>query len=195
MTLALLGWIALAATAAAQTAPQTTPRQATPAPTTANPLGTAGAAGPAAEIKALHLGQWLTEGAKSRVEVTDCGQEVCAKIVWLKEPNDQAGKPLRDGYNKNTQLRTRPIQGLALFENMRPAKAGWQGRVYNPEEGEWYDVTVWLAGVDQINIKGCVLFICETHSWNRAPAPLPAPAVVPAAPPAAAAVTTGRRTP
>lgn len=120
--------------------------------------------------RAPHVGMWLTEGGKSRVEVSDCGGEICAKIVWLQQPNDDKGKPLHDGYNTDARQRTRPILGLPLFETMRPAKAGWQGRIYNPEEGEYYDVTVWLAGADKLMIKGCVLFVCETHSWDRAPA-------------------------
>jgi uncharacterized protein (DUF2147 family) len=128
-----------------------------------------------------HRGQWMTEGGKSRVEVSDCGPQVCAKIVWLKDPNDDKGKPLHDAYNKNTQMRNRPILGLPLFENMRPAKAGWEGKVYNPEEGDWFDVTVWLASPDKINIKGCVLFICETHNWTRAAATTPTAGMSPSA--------------
>lgn len=128
---------------------------------------------------APHLGHWSTEGGKSLVEVTECAPGICAKIVWLKDPVDEGGKPLRDGYNKNTQMRIRPILGLPLFENMRPAKNGWEGRIYNPEEGEWYDVNVWLAGPDKINIKGCVLFICETHPWTRAVAPAAATNSIP----------------
>lgn len=123
----------------------------------------------------------MTEGGKSRVEVSDCGPQICAKIVWLKDPNDDKGKPLHDAYNKNTQMRNRPILGLPLFENMRPAKTGWEGRVYNPEEGDWFDVTVWLASPDKINIKGCVLFICETHNWTRAAATTPTAGMSPSA--------------
>ena len=163
----VLGWMGLS-TAALTQAPA-----AAPAPA-------------AALAKAPHLGQWSTEGGKSLVEVTECAPGICANIVWQKDPNDEAGKPLRDGYNKNTQMRTRAILGLPLFENMRPAKNGWEGRIYNPEEGEWYDVNVWLAGPDKINIKGCVLFICETHPWTRAVAPAAAmspAAQAPAAPP------------
>ena len=130
-----------------------------------------------------HLGQWLTEGGKSRVEVSDCAPAICAKIVWLKDPNDEKGQALRDGYNKNTQMRSRPILGLPLFEAMKPAKNGWEGRIYNPEEGEWYDVNVWLAG-EKLFIKGCVLFVCETHSWDRAPVTA---GVAPPASPAAGA--------
>ena len=118
----------------------------------------------------------MTEGGKSRVEVSDCGPQICARIVWLKDPNDDKAKPLHDGYNKNTQLRNRPILGLALFENMRPSKTGWEGKVYNPEEGDWFDVDVWLAAPDKLSIKGCVLFFCETHAWTRTDAPMPATA-------------------
>jgi uncharacterized protein (DUF2147 family) len=166
MKLAFVAWLFVAGSAAAQTV----------APPVAQPAQRpAATAAPVAAPKAPHLGPWLTEGAKSRVEVTDCGPTICAKIVWLKDPNDDAGKPLRDGNNKSATLRSRPILGLPLFENMRPAKSGWEGRVYNPEEGEWYDVTVWLVG-DKLNIKGCVLFVCETHPWTRAPAVAAAPA-------------------
>ena len=169
LELALLGWIAATAAATAQTASPpapSPPAQATQRPAKAAPQAVA----PAPSSKAPHLGQWSTEGGKSRVEVSDCAPAVCAKIVWLKESNDEKGQPLRDGYNKNTAMRARPILGLSLFENMKPARAGWEGRIYNPEEGEWYDVTVWMAGPDKISIKGCVLFVCETHNWTRAPA-------------------------
>ena len=33
------------------------------------------------------LGKWLTEGGKSHVELSKCGDAVCGKIVWLKSPN------------------------------------------------------------------------------------------------------------
>ena len=134
----------------------------------------------------------MTDGGKSRVEVADCGPQICARIVWLKDPNDEKGKPLQDGYNKSAQMRNRPILGLPLFDGMRPAKAGWEGKVYNPEEGEWFDVNVWMAGPDKLSIKGCVLFICETHNWLRATSPVPpatgaglepSPMVAPAATP------------
>ena len=137
----------------------------------APPVALAQPASPA--VATSHRGQWLTEGGKSRVEVGDCGAGICATIVWLKEPNDGKGKPLHDGNNKNAQMRSRPILGLPLFENMRPARNGWEGKVYDPEEGEWYDVSVWLAGANTLNIKGCVLFVCETHAWNRAPVSTP----------------------
>jgi uncharacterized protein (DUF2147 family) len=163
-----------------QVQPQPRPPGATPAPPArpGNPVAAAPAAVPS------HRGQWFTEGGKSRVEVGDCGPQICATIVWLKEPNDEKGKPLHDGYNKRAQLRSRPILGLPLFEGMRPNGKGWIGKVYDPEEGDQYDdVSVWQSAPDTLSIKGCVLFICQTHAWQRAPAiGLPAAAAAPTGP-------------
>lgn len=124
-----------------------------------------------------HLGRWVTDGGKSHVDVIACGPAICANIVWLKEPNDAKGRPLTDGNNDNARLRSRPILGLSLFEGMRPARpAGWSGKIYNPEDGGTFDVKVWLDGANLLKIKGCVLFVCETHTWQRLPPEGPAPA-------------------
>jgi uncharacterized protein (DUF2147 family) len=124
-----------------------------------------------------HHGLWQTEGGKSRVEVADCGPGICATIVWLREPTDARGRPLHDANNKVAQLRSRPILGLPLFETMRPTRSGWIGRVYDPEEGDAYDdVSVWLSAPDRLSLKGCVLFVCQTHHWTRVASGPPAPA-------------------
>ena len=125
---ALMGLMMVASNAWAQVAP-VQPQQPPPP---GSPSLTSPAMPP--QVLPSHRGQWMTEGGKSRVEVSDCGPQVCAKIVWLKDPNDDKGKPLHDAYNKNTQMRNRPILGLPLFENMRPARAGWEGRSTIPRK-------------------------------------------------------------
>lgn len=32
------------------------------------------------------LGLWKTDGGDSRLEFFSCGDKICGKIVWLKEP-------------------------------------------------------------------------------------------------------------
>lgn len=118
--------------------------------------------------EASPIGIWVTDGGKSRVQVVDCGGALCANIIWLRDPNDKKGRPWTDQLNNNVSLRGRPIIGLELFRNMRPAgKQAWKGRIYNPEDGDSYDVTLTLARADRISIKGCVLFVCETHHWVK----------------------------
>ena len=41
-------------------------------------------------------GIWLNDVGSAKMEVTKCGKGICAKIVWLKDPNDSKGKPLHD---------------------------------------------------------------------------------------------------
>jgi uncharacterized protein (DUF2147 family) len=114
------------------------------------------------------IGIWVTEGGKSRVQVSDCGGALCANIIWLRDPNDKRGRPWTDQLNNNVSLRGRPIIGLELFRNMRPvSRLAWKGRIYNPEDGDSYDVTLTLVRPDRISIKGCVLFVCETHHWVK----------------------------
>ena len=116
------------------------------------------------------LGVWWTENNKGRVEIVDCvapKQGVCGRIIWISQPNDSQGRPQTDKANKNPNLRKRAIIGLPLFEGWRPVGANrWKGEVYDPEEGETYDVDITLAG-DKLTLRGCVLFICDSDTWTR----------------------------
>ena len=102
-------------------------------------------------------GIWAKEDGSAKMEVKKCGRGICSKIVWLKNPEDLRGRPLRDARNENTSMRDRPIIGLPLFANMVAIDfSTWQGSVYNPEEGKIYtDVKVTLASRNQIVLKGC----------------------------------------
>ena len=116
------------------------------------------------------LGVWWTENNKGRVEIVDCAapkQGVCGRIIWISQPNDSQGRPQTDKANKNPNLRKRAIIGLPLFEGWRSAGVNrWKGEVYDPEEGETYDVDITLAG-DKLTLRGCVLFICDSDTWTR----------------------------
>ena len=116
------------------------------------------------------LGVWWTENNKGRVEIVDCvapKQGVCGRIIWISQPNDSQGRPQTDKANKNPNLRKRAIIGLPLFEGWRSAGVNrWKGEVYDPEEGETYDVDITLAG-DKLTLRGCVLFICDSDTWTR----------------------------
>jgi uncharacterized protein (DUF2147 family) len=116
------------------------------------------------------LGLWSTDEGKGRVEVVNCAppkQGLCGTIVWISEPNDKDGKPQTDKANKNASLRTRPIVGLPIFEGWREVGANkWKGAVYDPEDGQSYDVDITLAG-DKLTLKGCIAFLCDSSTWVR----------------------------
>jgi hypothetical protein len=56
-------------------------------------------------------------------------------------------------------------------------KAGadqWEGQVYNAKDGQLYSSTISPIGVDQLEIKGCVLgFLCGGETWTRVGPPIP----------------------
>src|SRR5215831_546459 len=77
-------------------------------------------------------GTWLTEGGRSRIRITDCGAALCGSITWLKEPTDpETGQPKTDKQNADASKRNRPLIGVTIVLNMKPAGADkWSGEVY-----------------------------------------------------------------
>ena len=128
------------------------------------PMGTA-SAGEA-------IGTWATEGSKSHVEIALCGEKLCGRIIWLKEPLDDQGKPKFDANNPDTALQSRPILGLALLANFVPDGEPnvWNnGTIYNPEDGEIYSCTLTLLDDKTLKVRGYVglpLF-GKTQIWTR----------------------------
>jgi len=120
------------------------------------------------------LGLWSTDKGKGRVEIVNCAapkQGLCGTIVWISEPNDKQGKPQTDKANKNASLRSRPIIGLPIFEGWREAgPKKWKGSIYDPEDGQNYDIDITLAG-DKLTLRGCIAFLCESETWDRYRAP------------------------
>ena len=127
-------------------------------------LGGAAAADP--------IGEWLTEGGKSRVKVVNCGGALCGTIVWLKDPNDpDTGKPKTDKNNTDASKRGRPIIGVPVMINMKPNGPNkWSGDGYSPEEGRSFSGTFTEQGRSSARLEGCALggLICKGQNWTRA---------------------------
>jgi uncharacterized protein (DUF2147 family) len=123
-------------------------------------LGSAQAAEPA--------GVWSTPDAKSRVQISSCGDALCGKIVSLKEPTTPDGKPKLDIHNQDAGQRTRPLVGLSLLSGMKPDGEQWKGSIYNPEDGKTYTAKMRLDGDNRLNVSGCVAAVfCKTQNWTR----------------------------
>ena len=151
-------------------------------------------------------GYWMKPDAEreSKIQVFKCGKKktnLCAKIVWLKEPNDSKGQPLHDVRNENPSMRGRSIKGLPIFTDLVPsAPSTWTGKIYNPEDGHTYSATLTVVSRKQILLKGCKAWLlCGERIWYRT-AP-PPEEIAPVVPPAEgtqqieASVTPGAPTP
>ncbi len=115
------------------------------------------------------IGVWLTDEGKAKVRLTDCGNRLCSEIVWLREPNDENGRPLRDLYNPDPKLRNRTIMGIEILQNLTPAgPSQWQGQIYNPENGKVYTAHL-TVGRQELRLKGCVSWgwPCGEQTWIR----------------------------
>ena len=121
-------------------------------------------------------GYWYKPDAEreSKIQVFKCGKDkLCAKIIWLKNPNDSTGKALHDVRNENPSMRDRPIVGLPLFSGMVPSAPGtWSGQIYNPEDGHTYSATLTLMSRSEIKLRGCKAWLlCGEKQWLRTSAP------------------------
>jgi uncharacterized protein (DUF2147 family) len=113
-------------------------------------------------------GTWRLDNGKVTVKVSQCGGEVCANIVALKEPTYKDGSPKIDKYNKKPSLRSRPLIGLPVLRDMKPTGDNkWSGNIYNADDGRTYSATMSLAG-DTMKLKGCVAGIfCKTNTFKK----------------------------
>ena len=123
-------------------------------------------------------GYWMKPDAEreSKIQVFKCGagkKQLCAKIAWLKLPNDSKGKPLHDVRNENPSMRGRSIVGLTIFSGLTPsAPSTWTGKIYNPEDGHIYSATLTVVSRRQITLRGCKAWLlCGEKQWLRTAAP------------------------
>ena len=115
-------------------------------------------------------GVWSMANGKVTVKLSNCGSNLCARIIDLAEPISKIdGKPKIDRENPDPAKRKRPLIGLSILIGMKPAGQGkWQGAIYNPDDGKVYSGTLRHSG-DSIKLKGCVAGIfCRTNTFVKA---------------------------
>ena len=114
-------------------------------------------------------GLWVGEDGMAKMKVAVCeGDTLCAKIIWLREPNDKNGKPLIDSNNGEPRLRQRPIMGLPVAYDMKQTHSNkWAGRVYDPKRGgQTYTGYLTLLNDGRMQVQGCLGFLCQSEYWR-----------------------------
>jgi uncharacterized protein (DUF2147 family) len=122
-------------------------------------------------------GTWLTEDGRARVRIERCGaklEQICGYVVWMKEPADTNGQPLRDQNNPDLAKRSRFLLGHQLILGLRPNPEGhFDGQIYNAENGKSYEISVWRGATD-LKVKGCMLSVfCASQTWTQTMNALP----------------------
>ena len=117
-------------------------------------------------------GVWLTEDGKARIRVEKCGPQntnICGYAVWLRTPLNDEGKPRIDFRNPDPKKRTRASLGHQLIMGLKGNADGhYEGKIYNAEDGKFYDVTVWTEEPGELTVRGCLLsFLCKSQTWTQ----------------------------
>jgi len=116
------------------------------------------------------IGTWMNEDKEARFEIFKCGEKLCGKIAWMKEPL-RNGKPKTDENNPDEKLRNRPIQGLVFMKDF--AFIGddkWEnGTIYDPKSGKTYSCYMKMLGPNKMEVKGYIgiSLIGRSQIWTR----------------------------
>jgi uncharacterized protein (DUF2147 family) len=131
-------------------------------------LGLAVAVGPARAADGAK-GTWRLSNGKVTVRVSPCGNGLCGRVVGLRKPRDDKGRPRLDKENPNPSLRSRPVIGLTILSNMRASGEGtWSGTIYNPDDGNTYSSSMQLVGPSTMKVNGCVAGVfCKSMKFIR----------------------------
>jgi uncharacterized protein (DUF2147 family) len=109
------------------------------------------AAAPSTAPPHIPQGVWLMDG-RVAVQIHDCAQLMCGRIIWLRVPRDAGGVLDRDKNNPDPALRDRKLCGLTILRGLRPTGGNrWKdGQFYNPDDGKTYRVTAQIKSPDQM---------------------------------------------
>lgn len=110
------------------------------------------------------IGSWKTDGDRSAIEIYGCGEKLCGKVTWLKNPNyvsnhdGPVGTPKVDRKNPDPTLRNRPIIGLQVIEGLTATGDNrWEhGTCYDPESGNSYQCKIHLETPDRLEVRGFI---------------------------------------
>ncbi len=114
-------------------------------------------------------GLWLTGSGESRVQIQNCGAQLCGVITWLRE-DAAKGKVTKDKKNKDRSLRKRPMVGVKALTSLTPKEASvWKGRAYNPGDGNTYSAKLKFINSNALEVSGCILggLVCKKQIWYR----------------------------
>jgi len=117
------------------------------------------------------VGVWESGNGKARIKIDKVNDKFNGRIVWLKEPNDETGKPKVDKNNPEEALRTKPLLGYNMLKGFSYVgeKTWEEGTIYDPESGSTYSCTITMTDENTLDVRGFigVSLFGRTDVWKR----------------------------
>jgi uncharacterized protein (DUF2147 family) len=117
------------------------------------------------------IGVWETGTGKARINITKSGNYFYGRIVWLKEPKNEEGKPKVDKNNPDETKRTTPLLGMKILSGFEfKGDNLWDdGTIYDAESGSTYNCKINLEDANTMNIRGFIGISAfgRTDVWKR----------------------------
>ncbi|MFN0290313.1 DUF2147 domain-containing protein [Pedobacter helvus] len=116
------------------------------------------------------LGKWLNPTGEGQIEIYRRGDKFFGKLAWIKEPNDEKGKPKTDEKNPTESLRNKPVLGLEILKNFIFDDGKWiDGTIYDPKSGKTYSCKLTLKDHNLLHVRGFigVSLIGRTEVFKR----------------------------
>lgn len=99
-------------------------------------------------------GVWIDHTGRGAVEITNCGSNLCGRVVWIKDEKNAKGC------------------GIQIIGNAKPVAGGkWDnGWIYDPDAGAKYSVEITPLGGSKLKVLGYSgsKMLSETMIWKRA---------------------------
>jgi uncharacterized protein (DUF2147 family) len=123
-------------------------------------------------------GTWKTADGRALIEIYHCGEKICGRVAWLREPlfpaDDReglAGKPRTDRKNPNHELRNRRVIGLQIMKGFtRDGDNRWgHGTIYDSDTGNTYRSRITLIAPDRLELHGYIgiPLLGRSSVWTR----------------------------
>jgi uncharacterized protein (DUF2147 family) len=116
------------------------------------------------------LGVWANGTNRGHIELYKQDAKYYGKIVWLKQPNDETGKPKVDKNNPNPTVRTKRLLGLVMLRDFTYEDGEWTGgKIYNPTDGKEYSCNMTLKDPKTLAVRGYlgISLIGKTEKFTR----------------------------
>jgi uncharacterized protein (DUF2147 family) len=103
------------------------------------------------------LGVWANDSNKGHLQLYKHNGKYYGKIIWLKQPNDETGKPKVDKNNPNDNYRNQRLLGLVMLKDFRYDNGEWtDGKIYNPDDGKEYECNMRLKDAKTLSVRGYI---------------------------------------